>query len=293
MLIRLATEPALPDRPNEDFIAATPEVLILLDGAGSPPGLETGCTHSVAWYVRHLGPALLAEAHRNQSLVEALTKAISQVADLHHDRCDLSDSGGPSSTVIAVRQREVAIEYLVLGDSTLLIWSQDELQVITDDREAKAGRTLRSEMDETANGTPAHEAALEGYIRAMRLSRNIDGGFWVASSEPTAAAESLTGTVSRREISLLALLSDGATRMVDRFGLLTWRDLAQVLSHDDGPERLIAQTREVENSDLMGRQWPRGKAIDDASVILVKNLPQATNQHVKVADRDRIGSTSA
>lgn len=35
MRLTLATEPAYPDRPNEDFIGATPDAVVLLDGAGT------------------------------------------------------------------------------------------------------------------------------------------------------------------------------------------------------------------------------------------------------------------
>jgi hypothetical protein len=56
MRLTLATEPAYPDRPNEDFIGATPDAVVLLDGAGTPADLESGCSHGVAWYSHTSGP---------------------------------------------------------------------------------------------------------------------------------------------------------------------------------------------------------------------------------------------
>jgi hypothetical protein len=56
--ISFASEPA-PGHENEDFVACTPSALVLLDGAGTPPALETGCRHGVAWYARQLGACLL------------------------------------------------------------------------------------------------------------------------------------------------------------------------------------------------------------------------------------------
>jgi hypothetical protein len=58
-----ATEPAGPDRLNEDFYLASPEVVVVVDGAGTPPGWESGCTHGVAWFARRLGGAVFAAAH--------------------------------------------------------------------------------------------------------------------------------------------------------------------------------------------------------------------------------------
>ncbi|MFI7146939.1 hypothetical protein ACIBO2_18630 [Nonomuraea sp. NPDC050022] len=59
MRIAFATEPA-PGRDNEDYVAAAPSGAVLLDGAGTPPGSESGCTHGVAWYSRALGSTLIA-----------------------------------------------------------------------------------------------------------------------------------------------------------------------------------------------------------------------------------------
>lgn len=270
MQITMATEPGRPDHPNEDFIAATPEVLVLLDGAGTPPGLETNCTHSVAWYVRQLGPALLTQAHQDQSLTETLAAAITTVTATHADTCDLSNSGGPSATVIIARVKGPVVEYLVLADSTLLIREGDRVHAITDGREAAVGRTYRSAMDSQWNGTVAHEAALGNYIRALRAHRNTKDGFWVASSDPAAAEEAITGRCPVANIATIALLSDGATRLVDRFGILTWAQVLSLTELPHGPRRLIEQTREAESSDTAGVRWPRGKVSDDASIVILK-----------------------
>jgi hypothetical protein len=60
MLVQLATIPGRDDRPNEDFPAALPDCAVLLDGAGGPAEMPTGCVHGTDWYVRQLGVRLLA-----------------------------------------------------------------------------------------------------------------------------------------------------------------------------------------------------------------------------------------
>ena len=69
-----------------------------------------------------------------------------------------------------------------------------------------------------------------------------------------------------RELDAVALLSDGASRLVDRFDLMSWPELLAVL-RKAGPTELIARTREVEASDPDGMRWPRGKASDDATAL--------------------------
>ncbi|MCC9311872.1 protein phosphatase 2C domain-containing protein [Kitasatospora sp. RB6PN24] len=272
MRIEIATEPAHPDRPNEDFVAASPNAVVLLDGAGTPAGSDSGCSHGVAWYVSRLGVSLLAEATNrpDQPLTECLAEAITQTAELHRDTCDLTHPGTPSATVIATRVGERDVEYLVLADSTLVLEpaSDREPVAITDDREAQVGAVLRQRMDAEATGTQAHAAALRTYVEAMRAHRNQPGGFWVAAADPAAAHEALTGTTPRADLAGFALLSDGASRLVDRFTLADWSQ-ALTLIRDHGPAELIRQVRVAENSDADGKRWPRGKAHDDTAVATI------------------------
>jgi hypothetical protein len=51
---------ATPGRPNEDFVAAGPGWVVLLDGATAPPGVDSGCVHDPAWLVRRLGGQIAA-----------------------------------------------------------------------------------------------------------------------------------------------------------------------------------------------------------------------------------------
>jgi serine/threonine protein phosphatase PrpC len=246
------------------------DVFVVADGAGTPAGSDSGCVHGVAWYSHNLGSALLHRATVTpDTLAEALAASISGVADLHSDTCDLDHPGTPSATVTAVRIKDSRLEYLALADSPLVIRRHDGVQVITDDREAVVGRRYRQHMDATAAGTPEHIQAHREYVETMRAHRNSSGGFWVASNDPEAAHEAITGTINLREVRDLALLSDGASRLVDRFDLATW-DVALDLIRDDGTDALIDAVRHAEADDPNGRRWPRGKTTDDASLIYVR-----------------------
>jgi hypothetical protein len=125
------------------------------------------------------------------------------------------------------------LDYLVLADSALLLrLADDQIRVITDDREAVTGKVLRQEMDALPAGTAEHRVAHREYLRAMRAYRNRDSGFWVADANSDAAAHALTGSVMLAELRDLAPLSDGAGRLADRFGLLTHRAIMDLLRDD-------------------------------------------------------------
>ncbi|MFI9552089.1 hypothetical protein [Nonomuraea endophytica] len=111
--------------------------------------------------------------------------------------------------------------------------------------------------------------------RTLRSFRNRDGGFWVAATDPKAADQALTGSMPLDKVHAAALLSDGASRPVDRFAITTWRQTLDLLA-EQGPQALLKQVRDVEHSDPEGTRWPCGKAYDDATaayVLMVDTRP--------------------
>ncbi|MFF3633300.1 integrase [Streptomyces sp. NPDC002250] len=268
MRLVLATLPAEPERENEDFAAFAPGAAVLLDGAGVG-GAETGCTHGVAWFSGTLGALLLRSitAHPSRSLADCLADAIGIVRSLHEDSCDLAYRASPTSTVVAARASGGALEYLVLGDSSLLLADGDGgAAVITDRRLDEVGKRLRGPVDALPTGSPEHSAALAEYRDALTGLRNRPDGFWIAGPDPRAAEHALTGTAPLESLASVTLMSDGATRLVDRFELADWQETLAVLN-SGGPHELIRRVREAEGGDPYGRRWPRGKARDDATAL--------------------------
>jgi hypothetical protein len=267
MQVALATQPA-PGAANEDLVAATDRVAILLDGASVPKGLEMGCRHGTAWYVARLGTQLLVQLtdQPNQLLTDALASAIQAVAGLHADTCQLEHPGGPSAAVALLREADQTIDYLVLADTTILLDAPTGIQVITDDRLAQVAVTEHSAMHREATGSLLHQRRYAELVTELRRHRNQAEGYWVASSTPDAAHHALFGSVPRHAVRRAALLSDGATRLVDRFGTMAWPQLLDLLDRE-GPYALIMQTRQAESADPQGRRWPRSKRHDDASAV--------------------------
>src|ERR1700744_4612728 len=238
MLVQLATIAGRDDRPNEDFPAALPDGAGLLDGAGGPAEMPTGCRHGTDWYVRQLGVRLLAGmgGRPEQPLGALLADGITEVNAQHASSCDLTAPGTPSTTVVMARLRPDGIEYLVLGDSTLLIDRAGrecrgggdatpptagpgrEPAVITDQRIEQVAVAEQAAMNALPTGTPGHFAARVRYVARQRELRNRPDGYWITSTDPAAAAQAITGRADRDGLRSVTLLSDGATRFVE-FGL--------------------------------------------------------------------------
>lgn len=253
---------------NEDWVAATSDLVVILDGATIRT--DTGCSHGVSWYTRKLGANILdGAASRSRSLEGVLSDAIQAVANLHSDTCDLSHPGTPSAAVGIARLDGDSLQYLVLGDVTLVLEMADlEIQVISDDRVSQTGKREREIADRFAIGSQEkHEAMLE-MKRAELAARNVPGGYWIAAANPAATDEAIVGSVSLRNVVRFAAMTDGAARIVDLFKNRSWLRVLNNLEQE-GPASLLADVRRLEESDPTGENFPRNKASDDASVVFV------------------------
>src|SRR5262245_8426135 len=121
----------------------------------------------------------------------------------------------------AGRALRPALEYLVLADSVLLIRGQSATTALTDAREASFADRYRPPVDVLEQPGEEHDQAIQEFVETLRAYRNQEGGFWVASSEPDAANHALTGVIAAEDARSIALLSDGASRPVDRFDVMT------------------------------------------------------------------------
>jgi hypothetical protein len=240
--------------------------VVVIDGASVPAGLGTGCAHGTAWFARRLGTQLLAllTTQADRSLADSLAQAITDVAALHVDICDLGHPGSPSATVAVLREQPRAIDWLLLGDTTILLEEPAGIRVLTDDRLEQVAAVQHRAMHQHATGSTDHDRSFAELVTEQRRHRNHPDGFWVASTDPSAAQHALTDTVLRDGLRRVAVLSDGTTRLVERFGLLDWPSFLDTLA-EQGPDAIIAQVRAAEASDPDGQRWPRGKRHDDAT----------------------------
>ncbi|MEV7777720.1 integrase [Kitasatospora sp. NPDC088351] len=269
MQVQLAGEAQRPDRENEDFAAVSPEAFVLLDGSSTPPGLESGCRHGTAWYVRRLGVHLLARLtdRADRSIAECLADAIVETAALHGGRCDLAHPNTPAAMVVAARRHGASLEYLVLGDSLLVLEPKDgPPKVIGDNQRFPDGEELRRQVWSAVPGSVERAALHLEYALAVRAVRNTGDGPWIAAAGPKAAQHAETGFVGLDRLHAVAALTDGAARYTERFGLGGWADVLRLLA-ESGPAELIARVRAVERSDAACERWPRGKTHDDASAL--------------------------
>jgi hypothetical protein len=268
MRAAIATQAGSPDSANEDWAGVlAPGLAVVLDGLSAPDGTGTGCRHGTPWFVSQLGPRVLAQAaDPARGLVDALAEAIQQVASLHPG-CDLKHPGTPSATMVLLRAHDdEGADYLALADATLLLDTSEGLKVVSDERVNQLAGKEREAANRVPTGSALKLRRRAQLTRALRRARNRPGGYWVAAADPTAASQALTGSLPSKTLHRAVLLSDGASRLVEPFGLATWEELLALLD-ENGPEELLRQVRAAEAVDPEGRQWPRTKRSDDATAV--------------------------
>ncbi|WP_410638371.1 protein phosphatase 2C domain-containing protein [Amycolatopsis sp. lyj-346] len=232
-----------PGRANEDLVVATNDSVVLLDGATTMVP-DTGCVHDVVWFVGQLGTVLTTRLTTDPgtAAAPALADAIAAVRRSHEDTCDLAHVDSPTAAVAVLLARGERLDYLVLCDTTVAFRLRDgRILVVTDER-------IRQLPDD--------------YQLTKRLLRNRSGGFWVAGADPAAAGHALQGGVSTSDVDSVLVLTDGVTRLVERYET-TWPELFR-LAESGGPETVLARLRRAESAEP-GR-FP-GKLHDDATIV--------------------------
>ncbi|RKE09691.1 protein phosphatase 2C domain-containing protein [Catellatospora citrea] len=252
------SEPA-PGGANDDLLLVSGRWAVVLDGVSSYPVPDVGCQHTVPWFVSRLGLHLgygLAVASTS-TLPNLLATAIEQTAAEHGPACDLGHPLTPAATVAIVRLIGDQVEWLVLGDATVAWMLADgSASAITDDR-----------ADHLPDA-PVIVADVRRYDPDfVARVRNQPGGFWVAAADAGAANQALTGTLRQQDVQRVGLMSDGITRLVERYDW-SWAD---VFAHVDqrGARSLVDAVRKAESDDHDPSRW-RGKPHDDATAVIAR-----------------------
>ncbi|TDD74832.1 protein phosphatase 2C domain-containing protein [Actinomadura rubrisoli] len=268
MNVSFATAGKAPKAVNEDYVAAAPDMVVLLDGSGLPPESDIGCKHGLPWFVRFLAARFMDEARNtDESLTHALRRAIAATSAAHADTCDPMHPQSPSATVVAVRTTASRqVDWLVLGDSFVVLRDGEGFKAFTDQRLKQSAVQQRNSLRQANTGDHGLWAAL---VAEERRLRNHPDGYWVAAGEPAAAEHALTGTTPVHDLTHALLLSDGGARPVEPFGVTTWEECFDRLIHR-GMRSWLDHVRDVENTDPDRTRWARSKRHDDATIALIE-----------------------
>ena len=181
--VRLASSPRPGREVNEDLVAAVGSCAWVLDGASVPTASEACCLLDTRWYVEHLS-TFLSEILGDGSRIElhhALEAAIEHVTDEHRALCSQVDrASGPSATLGLIRRRGNDLDWLVLGDSTVLLDLGDSVECHSDKRLSSVAPELREEiranlLSGRGYDAPGHARLVSELVAAERTVPNTEG----------------------------------------------------------------------------------------------------------------------
>jgi hypothetical protein len=263
---------------NEDRATASARAAWILDGATglSPRRLFPGPSDP-AWFAA-TADALLARLISESDAGMPLLRRL--VAELH-EACAATALAPLAETEIELPSASLAvaqlvggeIDLLMLGDCKLLLRGQDG-RVEAFDRSSVApfdARLVEALRAMRAGGETALSEItpwLTPLIRENRLLKNRPGGYGVLTADAACLAFAETSHGPAAAATHLLLATDGFYRLVDTYHMLTASELMQA-ALERGLAPLYAELRRLEDSDPECLAFPRLKARDDATAIVV------------------------
>lgn len=185
----------------------------------------------------------------------------------------------PSAAGIVLRVTDGWLEALGLGDCTLLALDEDPGPIdlfqphgrrdADSEVRAAVARAREDRPDVLHSGANGVRAGLMPELRARRDRINLPGGYGVFSIDlPPAQHVSMVSRPVRSGDRFL-LATDGFMRLVDIFGLYSLDTLGEAI-RSEGLARLTLALRKVEAEDSDCRRFPRAKAMDDSTAMIVQ-----------------------
>lgn len=266
---------------NEDVAGVHPPYFWVVD-ASTPlfKGRLTSEPSDALWLARRIDDYLHARVARERgeipvrALVEGLAAAIAK---------DLRKIGAPrgpeglSAAIGVIRVQGDRLEYLILGDISLVVATERHVQTFRDERVTKYDRAAVSVMEaELKAGAPYARARRRTFdvLREHRQYMNVETGYWVLSSSVSAVRRAEQGDLPISGEARILLMSDGFSRTVDVFRLYRgWRGLLGTLRREPLSAPL-SKLRLAESADPDGRRFPRLTPHDDATALYVE-FPKA------------------
>jgi hypothetical protein len=253
---------------------------------GSTDVLETRVLpgpSDAAWFADALNLALMRHATGPAQTLDAIVAAATAEVRAQFDgaalRAIVQPHERPSAAGILMRIADGHLEALSVGDCTLLALPQDRAPIDlfrpgskrdADDDVRAAAAQARSERPASGQKGPhGIRAELMPMLRAKRDRMNAPGGYGAFSIEAPPMQHVSRVRRSVREGDLLLLATDGFMRLVDVYGVYSLPTLGEAI-RTDGLARLAMALRKIELDDEDCRRFPRAKAMDDATAMIVR-----------------------
>jgi serine/threonine protein phosphatase PrpC len=242
--------------PNEDIFGVEGNFAWIFDGATSASPSQQGASELVLALSDGIREAVLAgDTDLRQIGKRGVDAAIQRL------KTDSSKIPPSAAGLICKLQGDI-IEYLVLGDVTMIVSSQKSISIVRDPS------SLQREVSYLTEAKTS-QRSLGDVLDKRRRGMNTEAGYWIWSVSKDAVDKAYLSQFVVSPDSWVLLASDGFLRLVDLFKNVSYDEL-MLLAINKGCDSIIDMVRELESEDADCSRFSRASVCDDASGLLLE-----------------------
>lgn len=185
---------------NEDTWGEVGNLFWVIDGASRPSALADKCL-TTCDYVKTLSASIFKNYSDTLPLQDILAKSIQNSMSSNCEEVH------PSAAIAMVRKINNHAEWLLLGDCFIFYSQDSHVKALTDNRLGTIACDQRTAL-RNARKVKVSKQRIDDLARDLVLAecskRNVDGGYWIASDNPSAAYQSITGKLDVKKPIILS-----------------------------------------------------------------------------------------
>lgn len=180
----------------------------------------------------------------------------------------------PSATTMIVRANGDRVDYAAVGDCALIAHSNGNTYTVglggEEAGDRSTAKVVVSLQEQNATASPDEiKAHMWPKIRKRRAKINLSDGYGALSITPPPPKFVVTGSLKVAPGDHVLIASDGLTRLSELYHHYKPAELIDA-AISSGLKTLVRELREIEIADAACRTYPRVKATDDATGLLLK-----------------------
>jgi protein phosphatase 2C-like protein len=267
---------------NEDRAGSAGTLAWVIDGATDviEAPLTTAATDA-SWAAQTLDTQLRKIAMAPPADLADILPMLTAVLQSEFPRAARREPSGrhehPSAAALIVRSAGGALDYVAVGDCSLIVATADGIARLGTSKHDAGDRWVAEQLASLrahpATAPDAAQAQLWPKLRLARRAMNEPGGYGVLSLTPTPQHFIQRGRIGFADGARALIASDGLMRLVDVFRRYSEEELLAA-AVERGLQSLTAETRALELADRHCLEFPRAKRHDDASGVLLEPSPR-------------------
>ncbi|CCL27434.1 TPA: hypothetical protein KO185_002184 [Clostridioides difficile] len=262
---------------NEDIVGLSPYGAWVLDGATGLNNKNLVSTESDAkWYVSWWNSYLHENMEREDSLKVIIKEGIEEITKEYYKLTDDKEVEAidiPSCSCSILKFYKDKIEYLLLGDCTLLVNNNESVKILKDETLCELDKKVFDFMKEAKDATnltlKERKAEVMPIIIENRLKKNTVGGYWTLEFSKEAVDNCVSGFIDIEYKMKIMMASDGFSCGYDRYKIFDKNEMMKI-AEIKGIDYIYRKVRELEKDDEMAIEFPRFKIYDDSSCVYLE-----------------------